>query len=180
MDIKKVFVRNIEGIRKILYLDVSKIYDLVKDTDNVNIVGIITTYGESFSEIEITNTSGSLTDIQKDDDSGIFFESKLQFEVPSVYKSIVANLRSLVGKSYLVVIEDNASNNYLLGSIEFPAILNISFNLPSSGRKAYPFVFSCQSDEPVLLFVPATGNILTSITQVGGSFNGVFSSIFQI
>lgn len=171
MKITGITVKNIPGLCKAQFIEVSKVKSITTPDDNYE-VEIELKAGYDFDEIYFTPTAEDLSIEQHQDDTGAWYEVTAKLVNPYLTGDKAVFFKSFEQKDMIFVIEDNNGNSILIGSIDKPARLTYKMSIPGQGRNQRQITIDAIHDNEPYYVADHT-------TLIGDGFDKGFDTGFE-
>ncbi len=174
MEITGFETKNVSGFNKLEFVHAALVRSISYPDDN-HAVDVDLNVGASWNELYFTVGTGSLKITQKENDSGVYYQSTLTVVNPKITGEKSIQFINFEQKDLVLVVTTNNGDKILLGTPDEPTRMISEMIVPeiSGGRNQRKIKFdTITKEEPYFISL--------SETATGGGFSDGFSEGFRI
>lgn len=171
MKISKFENFNIPGLKTILYIHPEDVAHISKPNEN-GFIDVILKPGKSWNEIYFTQTKEEFRILEKNDDSGTWYEVSIKITNPRIDADKLQKFEMLREKDLLILLTDMNNIKILVGNQEQPVKIKTNTALTGNSNNR-EIIMSCFLDNE-----PPFVNVYDYISD--GDFNDDFNDDFLI
>ncbi len=171
MEIIKNTGFNIQGICEVKFAFINDLYSISIPDDNYRVT-LNFKPNRELSTLYFTRTSDKTKIVEKNDESGKYYEALVELTHPHLDPSKSLTFNSIKNMGLIFVLIDKHGNQMLIGSLESPAKLTYKLSNSANAKNARTVSIDAFHDmEPFY--------VLESITASGRAFSEGFSGGFS-